>query len=98
MTRTYEFARTWWNCKYNIFEIGQRFFVGHCGSGKTVFGELATLTKITDKHLIFTTDSGKKISTAADNLYIVSGKAGQQGNFVSAITEREYIHSPLFIY
>lgn len=98
MTNTYQITRTWHGGEYITVEVGQRFFVGHCGSGRTVFGELATLTKITDKHLTFTTDSGKKISTASDNLHSVSGKAGRQGNFVSPKTDRDYIKSPLFIY
>ena len=31
-----------WNCgKFEDIEIGQKVFVGHCGSGHTVFGEYA---------------------------------------------------------
>lgn len=98
MTNDYEITRTWYCGEWIKVRKGQRFFVGHCGSGRTVFGEMATLTKITEKHLAFTTDSGKKISTASDNLHKVAGKAGQQGNFVSPKTDREYINSPLFVY
>ena len=95
---TYEMKRVWFSGDLITVEIGQKFFVGHCGSGRTVFGEMATLTNINDKHLTFTTDSGAKIRSSADNLHSVSGKAGAQGNFISPITNREYIYQPLFVY
>lgn len=103
MANSYEVSWTWWRDKFNAFELGQRVFVGHCGSGHTVFGEYGTLTRITDKHLFFTTDSGSTIKTAADNLHKVSGKAGQQHNFVSPVLENDYyfkdaIWSPLIVY
>lgn len=88
-----------WTCgKYENIEIGQKVFVGHCGSGHSVFGEYATLERTTKRHLVFKTESGATIKTAIDNLCQVIGKAGKQGNFVSLITEREFIHSPLLIY
>lgn len=88
-----------WSCgKFHNIEIGQKVFVGHCGSGRTVFGEYATLERTTTKHLVFKTESGATIKTAIDNLHQVVGKAGKQGNFVSLVTEREFIHSPLSVY
>lgn len=103
MANSYRVSWTWWNNQFHSFELGQKVFVGHCGSGRTVFGEYGKLTRITDKHLIFTTDSGKTIKTAADNIYSVSGKAGQQHNFVSPIMGdddrfKDAIWSPLFVY
>lgn len=101
MAQQYEVSKTWWRGNYNEFKQGQRFFVGWCGTGRSVFGERATLVQITDKHLIFKTDSGTKIMTAAWNLYIVSGKAGKQGIFVSPVftgIDRHYYHAPVFIY
>lgn len=90
--------KVWANGKSENIEIGQKVFVGHCGSGHSVFGEYGTLVRTTKMHLVFKTDSGKTIKTAIDNLHQVIGKAGKQGNFVSLITEREFIHSPLMVY
>ena len=90
--------KVWTSGKYENIEIGQKVFVGHCGSGHSVFGEYATLERTTKQHLVFKTESGATIKTAIDNLCQVIGKAGQQGNFVSLGTEREFIHSPLMVY
>lgn len=90
--------KVWWNGKFENIEIGQKVFVGHCGSGHTVFGEYATLERTTTRHLVFKTDSGATIKTAIDNLHQVIGKTGKQGNFVSLATKRDFIHSPLMVY
>lgn len=88
-----------WDCgKFEDIEIGQKVFVGHCGSGYTVFGEYAILERTTTKHLVFKTESGATIKTDIENLNKVIGKAGKQGNWVSLVTEREFIHSPLSVY
>ncbi len=88
-----------WDCgKFEDIEIGQKVFVGHCGSGHTVFGEYAILERTTTKHLVFKTESGATIKTDIENLNKVIGKAGKQGNWVSLVTEREFIHSPLSVY
>lgn len=84
--------RVWFNGNFENVEMGQRFFVGRCGSGHTVFGEYATLTGTTTKHLVFTTESGSIIKTSIDNIHKVVGKAGREGYFVSPKTEdREFI-------
>lgn len=90
--------RVWFCGKFENIEIGQKVFVGHAGSGHSCFGEYATLERTTAKHLVFKTESGATIKTAIDNLHQVIGKAGKQGNFVSLVTEREFIHSPLMVY
>lgn len=83
--------KVWTFGKYEDFEIGQRVFVGRCGSGRSVFGEYATLTRTTKRHLVFTTESGSIIKTAIDNLNKVSGKAEKAGYFVSSKVEgREF--------
>lgn len=88
-----------WSCgKFENIEIGQKVFVGHCGSGRSCFGEYATLERTTTKHLVFRTESGAVIKTNIENIHIVIGRAGKQGNFVSLVTEREFIHSPLSVY
>lgn len=88
-----------WTCgKFENIELGQKVFVGHCGSGHSVFGEYATLEKTTKQHLVFRTESGVVLKTKKDNLHEVIGKAGKQGNFISTKIDREFIHSPLFIY
>ena len=59
-------------------EIGARFFVGRCGSGKSVFGENATLTRVTNNHMVFTTDSGAIVKTKRDMLHCTIGKAAKE--------------------
>ena len=87
------------NCgKFENIEIGQKVFVGHCGSGHSCFGEYATLERTTTKRLVFKTESGATIKTDIENIHKVIGKAGKQGNFVSLVTERDFIHSPLMVY
>ena len=87
-----------WSCgKFESIEIGQKVFVGHCGSGHSCFGEYAALEKTTTKHLVFKTESAV-IKTDIENLHKVIGKAGKQGNFVSLVIDREFIHSPLMVY
>lgn len=82
------------------FKVGDKFFVGNSGSGRTVFGEQATLTKITKLHLVFTTESGTIVKTKIDNLNEVVGKAKKQFIFVSDRDWKEgsYIKHRIIIY
>lgn len=64
-------------------EIGQRATVFKCGSGRSVFGEGATLTGTTKQHLVFTTDSGATVKTKLHSLFCVVGKAAKGGFAVS---------------
>lgn len=57
--------------------------VAHSGSGRSYFGEYATLTKTTKQHLVFITDSGAQVKTSIDNLHKVVGKAAKENYFVS---------------
>lgn len=83
--------KVWTYGCFEDLEIGQRFFVGRCGGGHSVFGEYATLTGTTKKHLVFTTESGSIIKAAIDNLNMVAGKAKKAGYFVSTKVEgREF--------
>lgn len=90
--------KVWNNGEFENMEIGQKVFVGHCGSGRTVFGEYGHLERTTKQHLVFKTESGATIKTDIDNIHKVIGKAGKQGNFVSTITERDFIPSPLYVF
>lgn len=90
--------KIWSNGSYQDIEIGQKVFVGHCGSEHTCFGEYGVLERATTRHLVFKTDSGTVIKTAIDNINNVIGKAGKQGNFVSLRLERDFIKSPTLIY
>uniref|UniRef100_A0AAU8AWA9 HNH endonuclease n=1 Tax=Dulem virus 37 TaxID=3145755 RepID=A0AAU8AWA9_9CAUD len=77
-----------WNCgKFENVEIGQKVLIAHCGSGHTYFGEFGKLVKVTSQHLVFKTESGAFVKTAADNLHQVVGKAKKEGYFVSLKTE-----------
>ena len=64
------------------------YFVGSCGSGRTVFGENAKLVRITKQHLVFETESGSVVKTEINTLNTV-GKARKEGYFVS-IGKRDY--------
>lgn len=66
-------------CKtgYVDIEIGQEVTVYRCSSGMSVFGERATLTRTTSRHLIFTTESGSEIKTAIDNLFRIPARMGE---------------------
>jgi len=44
--------------KEEIIKIGSDCFIGHCGSGITVFGENGKVTRITDKYIYCTSESG----------------------------------------
>lgn len=63
-------------------EIGQEVTVARSGSGRTVFGEPATLTGTTKQHLVFTTQSGKTVKCPIDNMSSTVGKAKQAGYFI----------------
>lgn len=90
--------KVWNNGRFENIELGQKVFVGYCGSGRTVFGEYGHLERITKQHLIFKVESGATIKTKIDNLHDVIGKAGKQGWFVSTKIDREFIESKLYVY
>ena len=66
----------------NEFNIGDKFLVARCGYGHTIFGEYATLTKITNTQLVFTTESGTIVKSKIDVLKTI-GKAAKNGYFIS---------------
>lgn len=90
--------KVWYNGDFINMEMNQKVFVGHCGSGHTVFGEYAVLKHTTAQHLVFVTESGVTIKTKKDNLHDVVGKAGKRGNFVSPVIDREFIHCELHVF
>ena len=61
-------TEVYFNGQWLEIKIGTKVFIGRCGSGKTVFGEYGTLTKINKNGLVFTTDSGTKITTKKESL------------------------------
>ena len=67
---------------------GQAFFVGRCGSARSVFGENAILVGSIKTQLIFETESGKKVKTKIDSLETV-GKTRKRGWFVSVGNREE---------
>ena len=61
------------------------FYVGHCSSGRSWFGEEIKLVRATKQHLVFrAVKSGVEIKTKRDNLHQVVGKAAKCGLSVSA--------------
>lgn len=89
--------KVWNNGKFEEIKVGQRVFVGHCGSGHTYFGEFGQLVKATKQHLVFETESDAQVKTAIDNLHQVVGKAKKENLWVSLNIEgreddKNFIH------
>lgn len=78
----------WRNGSWETINNEMDFFVGHCGSGHTVFGENAKLVKVLKNSLVFETESGTIVKTEVDSLNTI-GKARREGYFVS-IGKRDY--------
>lgn len=77
--------------------VGQKVFVGHSGSGHSVFGELATFVGASAKFLNFVSDSGKKFKTQRNFLDRFSSSRQYGDNiWVSPYIDREYLNMPLF--
>lgn len=74
--------KIWYHNELIDVTFGQRFLVARCGSGHSYFGEYATLTRMTERHLVFITDSGAQVKTSIDSLWTI-GKAAKEGYFVS---------------
>lgn len=75
--------KVWYNGKYIEMNIGDRATVLRTSSGRSSFGEGATLTGTTASHLVFTTDSGATVKTKKDNIHDVVGRASKSGYCVS---------------
>lgn len=81
-------------------EIGQEVTVARTSSGRTMFGEPATLTRTTKQHLVFTTESGKTVKCPIDNTSYTVGKAGQARYFIISKKFEDVeniIHSPVML-
>lgn len=75
--------KVWFCGEFIDMTIGQKVTVFRCGSGRTTFGEGATLVKATAKNLVFKTQSGAVVKTDKENLHKVVGKAGAEGYSVT---------------
>ena len=71
-------------------QIGQEATVFRCGSGHSKFGERAHLARVTSQHLVFVTESGAEVKTAADNICDVRGKAEKEGYGISLRSVEEF--------
>jgi hypothetical protein len=85
--------KVWSNGSWVDIEIGQRVFIGKCGSGWTVIGELGTFVRATKQHCVFRSDSGSEVKTPLEDIMKTSGVWRKEGWWVSLRTEREYVHS-----
>ena len=74
--------KTFYIGEYVNIEIGQEVTVARTTSGRTMFGEPATLTRTTKQHLVFTTQSGKTVKCPIDNMSRTVGKAEKAGYFI----------------
>lgn len=81
MITTTIFRNTFEGPKFITLTENDTVFVGRCGSGRTVFGEKAHLSKILKNHLVFTTESGAQVKTNLDAWTV--GKANNAGYFVA---------------
>ena len=70
----------WRNGEFVEISDETEFYVGRCGSGRTVFGESAKLHKILNNHLVFITKSGSFVKTDM-NMNTV-GKASKENYWV----------------
>lgn len=82
--------KTWYNGKHVNIQIGQKVTVIRISSGRTVFGEVASLTKATSQHLVFTTESGAIVKTQLDNLHAVVGRAKDSNYSISLKAPEEF--------
>lgn len=83
----------WYVGEWINIELGTKVLIAKCGSGKSVFGEYATLTKITKGgSLVFTTESGTKVSTKKENLRPTKK---HEDYFISLHTNRDFIKSSI---
>lgn len=61
-------------------EIGARVTICRTGGfAHKMFGEYATLSRVTSQHLVFVTDRGSEVKTSNWNLFDVRGKAAKAG-------------------
>lgn len=58
--------------KIITLNIGDKVFIGRCGSGHSIFGEPGKFVGCTAKHMVFESDSGQVVKTAIDNIWHVS--------------------------
>lgn len=91
MLSTVIFRNTYKGPEHITITSDTTVFVGRCGSGLTVFGERAYLTKILKRHLVFTTESGAIVKTDFDAHTV--GKAFKEHYFVALrdMTNEEHV-------
>ena len=75
--------------KQEIIEVGSDCFIGHCGSGTTVFGENGKVTKISDRYIFCTSESGSVVKYNIENR-CVCGKWKKDFYFINFNTTIEY--------
>lgn len=75
--------KTWFDGKLLEMYVGKVVTVYRCGEDHKEYGEFATLTQATKRHLIFTTDSGATVKTRLDCLHAIIGDAKEKGYCVS---------------
>ena len=75
--------------KEEIIKIGSSCFIGHCGSGHSVFGENGTVTKIKGNYIYCTSESGSVIKWNIEKRD-VCGKWKTEFYFVQFNITREY--------
>lgn len=84
--------KTWFDGKPLEMYVGQVVIVYRCGPDHKIYGEFATLTRATNRHLIFSTDSGATVKTRLDSLHATVGWAKEQGYCVSPKSVDAFSH------
>lgn len=72
-----------------IIKIGADCFIGHCGSGISVFGENGKVTKITSRYIYCTSESGSIVKYDVEKQNTI-GKWRKNFYFINLNCTRDY--------
>ena len=72
-----------------VVEIGTDCFIGYCGSGRSVFGENGKVTRITDKYIYCTSESGSVLKYDIQKQDTI-GKWRKEFYFINLNYTRDY--------
>ena len=70
-------------------KIGSDCFIGKCGSGTSVFGENGKVTRITEKYIYCTSESGSVLKYDIEKRHVI-GKWRKNYYFIHLNSKRDY--------
>lgn len=80
---------TYQGIKEEIIKVGSNCFIGHCGSGTSVLGENGKVTKISDRYIYCTSESGSIVKYNIEKM-CVCGKWFEAFYFIQFNTTQTY--------